>query len=60
VIATFTTVSISGDLARSQRRERHSRSRHIVLLEMRRSEWGGNGSKGGSRRSVSGFILPRG
>jgi hypothetical protein len=58
--ATFTTVSDSVDLARSQQRERDSGSRHIVLWEMRRSEWGGNGSKGGSGRGVSDFILPRG
>jgi hypothetical protein len=60
VTATFTTVSDFDDLAHSQQRERDSGSRHIVLWEMRRSEWEGNGSKGGSGRGVSGFILPRG
>jgi hypothetical protein len=60
VTATFAIVSDSGDLARSQQRERDSGSRHIVLWEMRRSEWGVNGSKGGSGRGVSDFILPHG
>jgi hypothetical protein len=60
VTATFTTVLISGNLAHAQQRERDSGSRHIVLWETRRSGWRGNGSKGGPRRGVSGFILPCG
>jgi hypothetical protein len=60
VTATFTMVSDSGDLAHSQQRERDSRRRRIAIWEKRRSGWRGNGSKEGSGRGVSGFILPRG
>jgi hypothetical protein len=60
VMTTFTMVSDSGDLARSQQRERDSRRRRIAIWEKRGCGWRGNGSKEGLGRGVSGFILPRG
>jgi hypothetical protein len=59
-MSTLTSASDSGDLIRSQQRERGSGIKGIALSEVRRSGWERMAVRGGLRRGVSGFIRSRG